>query len=75
VGIIRGLSVDIITENYEKEKEVKGSRVNPTLRLMLSPNYETRACKKGIGMHEKEIGSAYRIIILLSLIIRARYSE
>ena len=27
----------------------KARRVNPTLRLMLSPNYGTRACKKGRG--------------------------
>ena len=52
VGIIRGLSVGIITENYERERERwKAHRVNPILRLMLSPNYGTRACKKGRGTH------------------------
>ena len=48
VRIIRGLSEGIITENNERERW-KSGRVNPTLRLMPSPNYRTRACKKGRG--------------------------
>ena len=37
-------------ERKERERERwKARRVNPTLRLMLSPNYGRRACKKGRG--------------------------
>ena len=35
---------------WERERERwKARRVNPTLCIMLSPNYGTRACKKGRG--------------------------
>ena len=37
-------------KEWGKERERwKACRVNPTIRLMLSPNYGTRACKKGRG--------------------------
>ena len=52
VRIIRWLSMGIITENNERERERmrwKAGRVNPTFRLMPSPNYRMRACKKGRG--------------------------
>ena len=60
-GIMSGNYPWIISGNYhwellerdrEREREREGwkaRRVNPTLRLMLSPNYGTRACKKGRG--------------------------
>ena len=35
-------------KEWERERW-KARRVNPSLRLMLSPNYGTRACKKGRG--------------------------
>ena len=36
-------------ERVKERERWKARRVNPTLRLMLSPNYGTRACKKGRG--------------------------
>ena len=42
------LSLRIMREERERERW-KARRVNPTLRLMLSPYYGTRACKKGRG--------------------------
>ena len=36
-------------ERERKREGWQARRVNPTLRLMLSPNYRTRACKKGRG--------------------------
>ena len=36
-------------ERERERKRWKARRVTPTLRLMLSPNYGTRACKKGRG--------------------------
>jgi hypothetical protein len=43
VGINRG------NYHWELWERWKARRVNPTLRLMLSPNYGMRACKKGRG--------------------------
>jgi hypothetical protein len=76
VRIIRGLSVGIITENYQRER-LKARRVNPTLRLMPSPNYGTRACKKKegdahgslferkiLGNYEWELSVDYRLRII-----------
>ena len=63
-GLARSLFERKILGNYEWELSVdyqwelslrfmrerwKGRRVNPTLRLMPSPNYGTRACKKERG--------------------------
>ena len=48
-GIMIGNYPWIITGNYERERWKARSRVNSTLRLMLSPNYGTRACKKRRG--------------------------
>ena len=54
VGITRGLSVGIITENYEREREreVKGAQSKPNPLPNAFPIYGTRACKKGGDAHE-----------------------
>ena len=78
----------IISGNYHwelwgRERERwKARRVNPTLRLMLSPNYGTRACRKRRGtrtvpsLRGKSSGIWVRIIRGLSVgIITENYER